>query len=116
MKSKLIALAAVLCCAVMLTSCQDNLEKRILGTWKTISLDGDTQAENLGLLFTYHPDGTFIYTDAEDSATGTYTLDDKILTMTIDEVPWSMAIKEVTKTEMTWTGLESGKDVVLARQ
>ena len=116
MKSKILALAAILCCAVMLTSCKDNLETRILGTWMTTSVDGDTQAEGLGLLFSYNPDGTFIYTDADEAVAGTYTLDDKILTMTIDEVPWSVTIKEVSKTEMTWIGPETGKDVVLTRQ
>lgn len=116
MKSKIFALAAILFCAVMLTSCDDSLEKRVLGTWMTTSVDGDTQAEGLGLLFSYHPDGTFIYTEADESATGTYTLDDKVLTMTIDEMPWSVTIKDVTKTEMTWIGPETGKDVVLTKQ
>ena len=60
MKGKILVLAAVLCCAVVLISCSDDLEKRILGTWMTTSFDGDTQAEGLGLLFSYHPDGTFI--------------------------------------------------------
>lgn len=71
MKSKILALAAILFCAVMLTSCDDSLEKRVLGTWMTTS---------------------------------------------VDEMPWSVTIKDVTKTEMTWIGPETGKDVVLTKQ
>ena len=32
------------------------------------------------VLISYQPDGTFIYTEGDESAAGTYTLEDKVLT------------------------------------
>ena len=116
MKNRILALLAILLCAMALTSCNDNLEKRILGAWTIASFDGDTQADGVGLQFSYSPDGIFTYISDEGMTVGTYTLDGRLLTMTLDETPWSLTVKKVTRSAMTWIGPETGKDVVLTRQ
>ena len=120
MKKMMMTLAAVLCCTMtMLTACHNGsstMEDLIIGKWTLVSFDGKTQTEGIGSEWEYQSDKTFKYYIQGQTISGTYTIDGNRITMTAQDTPWTVTVKEITPSQMTWAGPNTGKDVVLKKQ
>jgi len=120
MKKMMMTLAAVLCYTMtMLTACNNEsskMENLLIGKWTLVSFDDNTQAEGVGSEWEYQSDKTFKYSMQGQTISGTYTINGNDITMTAQDTPWTVTVKEITPSQMTWEGPKTGKDVVLKKQ
>ena len=98
-------IAALLMCFVAfsfaMTSCQKN-EDLIIGKWKMTKVEGNSAAysnETIGAIWEFKADKTFSLSYAGISYGGTYTIDDDVLSVTVNvPIVGSTTTKSLIKT------------------
>jgi len=122
MKNYLFFLAVALCCAMSMvfTGCKrDNSEKimkeLLVGKWTVTYVEEGYDQTIMGSEWWYEADGSFTNVQEDGSMTGTYKWKGNELIMTINDIPWSAIVKEITSTGMRWSGPKTEKEIRLER-
>lgn len=130
MKKYIIALAVVISCIIasaVYTACTTNtvdnpiqsesqFKRMLVGKWTVYYVEEGYTQTILGSEWWYDADGNFTNIQGDWRSEGIYHWDGKELIMTIDNQPWSAAVKDITSTEMIWLGPNTGKIIKLKRQ
>ena len=97
-------IAALLMCFVALsmafTSCQKN-EDLIVGKWKLTKVEGNSAAysnDAIGGIWEFKADKTFTMSYERLSYSGTYTIEDDVLNVTMSAMGFSTTTKSLIKT------------------
>ena len=97
-------IAALLMCFVAfsfaMTSCQKN-EDLIIGKWKLTKVEGNSAAYNndaIGGIWEFKADKTFTMSYEGLSYSGTYTIEDDVLNVTMSAMGFSTTTKSLIKT------------------
>lgn len=97
-------IAALLMCFVALsmafTSCQKN-EDLIVGKWKLTKVEGNSAAysnDAIGGIWEFKADKTFTMSYESLSYSGTYTIEDDVLNVTMSAMGFSTTTKSLIKT------------------
>lgn len=97
-------IAALLMCFVALsmafTSCQKN-EDLIIGKWKLTKVEGNSAAysnDAIGGIWEFKADKTFTMSYESLSYSGTYTIEDDVLNVTMSAMGFSTTTKSLIKT------------------
>lgn len=122
--TKLLVLLVVVASGMVLTGCEKNNQKNIVGKWKLVSVSqeikiGDQVVESgtgmlsYSLIYVFNSDGTLEqitdYGEGEVSVTGLYTLDNNKLILRDPTVPGSLIleVKELTAKKLVLTNVET---------
>ena len=102
-------IAALLMCFVAfsfaMTSCQKN-EDLIIGKWKMTKVEGSSAAysnDAIGGIWEFKADKTFTMSYERLSYSGTYTIEDDVLNVTMSAMGFSTTTKSLIKTLNTST-------------
>lgn len=97
-------IAALLMCFVAfsfaMTSCQKN-EDLIIGKWKMTKVEGSSAAysnDAIGAIWEFKADKTFTMSYERLSYSGTYTIEDDVLNVTMSAMGFSTTTKSLIKT------------------
>ena len=97
-------IAALLMCFVAfsfaMTSCQKN-EDLIIGKWKLTKVEGNSAAysnDAIGGIWEFKADKTFTMSYDRLSYSGTYTIEDDVLNVTMSAIGFSTTTKSLIKT------------------
>ena len=122
--TKLLVLLVVVASGMVLTGCEKNNAKNIVGKWKLVSVSqeikiGDQVVESgtgmltYSLIYVFNSDGTLEqitdYGEGEVSVTGLYTLDNNKLILRDPTEPGSLIleVKELTAKKLVLTNVET---------
>ena len=119
--TKLLVLLVVVASGMVLTGCEKNNQKNLIGRWKLVSNDveykngGDVEKMTVPLQYSmiweFTADGTAIQTMEEegeiDTVTGSYTFENNIITMNDDGDVVQMVVKELTSKKLVVERSES---------
>jgi len=119
--TKLLVLLVVVASGMVLTGCEKNNAKNIVGKWKLVSQDveykngGDVKKNTVqiqySMIWEFTADGTAIQTMEEegeiDTATASYTFENNIITTNDDGDVTQMVVKELTSKKLVVEGSES---------
>ena len=119
--TKLLVLLVVVASGMVLTGCEKNNQKNLIGRWKLVSHDveykngGDVEKNTVPLQYSmiweFTADGTAIQTMEEegeiDTATASYTFGNNIITTNDDGDVMQMVVKELTSKKLVVERSES---------
>ncbi|MBP5677371.1 MAG: hypothetical protein J6W88_02605 [Bacteroidales bacterium] len=80
----------------------NNIDHLIIGKWTVSSINGETQAEAIGMTWEYEPSGNLTIEANGHKFNGTYNIDNNKLNMTYENVTEVVNIKDISMSSMIW--------------